>query len=102
VTGAVVVPSAVLFVPGKSVQYYVEYAGGFTSDAARDRILVIRATGEVLPARKVRTVELGDIIFVPTRVMAERLRDRQAEFDAIVRSITAGAIVFRVIDTLVK
>lgn len=102
VTGAVVVPSAVLFVPNKSISYYVEYAGGFTNDAARDRILVIRATGEVLPARKVRTVELGDIIFVPTKVMAERLRDRQVEFDAAVRSITTGAIVYRLIENLVK
>lgn len=102
VTGAVVVPSAVLFTPGKNIAYYIEYAGGFTSDAARDRILVIRATGEVLPAQKVRTVELGDIIFVPTRVMAERLRDRQAEIDAAIRSITTGAIVFRLIETLVK
>lgn len=102
VVGAVVVPSAVLFTPGKNIAYYVEYAGGFTSDAARDRILVIRATGEVLPAPKVRTVELGDIIFVPTKVMAERLRDRQAEIDAAIRSITTGAIVFRLIETLVK
>ncbi|MDW8003167.1 MAG: hypothetical protein RMJ39_11050, partial [Deltaproteobacteria bacterium] len=86
----------------KSVSYYIEYAGGFTNDAARDRILVIRATGEVLPARKIRTVELGDFIFVPTRVMAERLRDRQAEFDAVIRSVTAGAIVFRLIETLAK
>lgn len=102
VTGAVVVPSAVLYTPGKGVSYYVEHAGGFTNDAARDKILVIRATGEVLPARKVRTVELGDIIFVPTRVMAERLRDRQADLDAAIRSITTGAIVFRLIETLVK
>jgi hypothetical protein len=80
----------------------VEYAGGFTSDAARDRILVIRATGEVLPAQKVRTVGLGDIIFVPTKVVAERLRDRQAEIDAVIRSITTGAIAFRLIETLTR
>jgi protein involved in polysaccharide export with SLBB domain len=102
VAGAVMVPSAVLYTPGKGVAHYIEYAGGFTSDAARERILVIRATGEVLPARRVRTVELGDIILVPTKVMAERLRDRQAEFDAAVRSIATGAIVYRLIEALVK
>jgi protein involved in polysaccharide export with SLBB domain len=102
VTGAVVVPSAVLYTPGKGILHYIEYAGGFTSDAARDRILVIRATGEVLPARRVRTVEVGDIILVPTKVMAERLRDRQAEFDAAVRSVTTGAIVYQLIQALVK
>lgn len=102
VTGAVVVPSAVLYAPGKGVSYYVEQSGGYTADAARDKVLVIRATGAVLPARKARTMEVGDIIFVPTRVMAERLRDRQAEFDAAIRSITTGAIVYQLIQTLVK
>jgi len=102
VTGAVAVPSAVLHVAGKGVPYYVERAGGFTADAARDKVLIIRATGEVLPARRARTVELGDIIFVPTKVMAERLRDRQAEFDAAIRSITTGAIVYQLIQALVK
>lgn len=102
VTGAVVVPSAVLYSPGKRVSYYIEQSGGYTSDAARDRVLVIRATGEVLPAGKVRNVEIGDIIFVPTKVMAERLRDRQAEFDAAIRSITTGAIVYQLIQALVK
>lgn len=102
VTGAVMVPSAVLHTPGKRVSYYIERSGGYTSDAARDKVLVIRATGEVLPAQKVRAVELGDIIFVPTKVMAERLRDRQAEFDAAIRSITTGAIVYQLIQALVK
>lgn len=102
VTGAVVVPSAVLHVPGKRISYYIEQSGGYTADAARDKVLVIRATGEVLPAQKARTVELGDIIFVPTKVMAERLRDRQAEFDAAIRSITTGAIVYQLIQALVK
>lgn len=102
VTGAVVVPSAVLHVPGKRVSYYIEQSGGYTADAARDKVLVVRATGEVLPAQKARTVELGDVIFVPTKVMAERLRDRQAEFDAAIRSITTGAIVYQLIQALVK
>jgi hypothetical protein len=56
----------------------------------------------VLPAQKVRSVGLGDIIFVPTKVMAERLRDRQAEIDAVIRSITTGAIAFRLIETLTR
>ncbi len=102
VTGAVVVPSAVLHERGKNIAYYIERAGGYTADAARDRVLVIRANGEVLPASKARTVEVGDIIFVPTKVMAERLRDRQAEFDAAIRSITTGAIVYQLIQALVK
>lgn len=102
VTGAVVLPSAVLYTPGKDVSFYVERAGGVTVDAARDKALVIRATGEVIPIQKVRTIELGDIIFVPTKVMAERLRDRQAEIEVAIRAITSGAIVYQLLRNLVQ
>ncbi len=98
--GAVMVPSAVLFVSGKTVSYYVERSGGFTVDVAKDRILVIRAGGEVLRATARTRVELGDFIFVPSKVMAERLSDRQADIDAISKNITSAGIIFAIIRSL--
>ena len=94
------VPSAVLFAPGKTVSYYVERSGGFTVDVAKDRILVIRAGGEVLRATARTRVELGDFIFVPSKVMAERLSDRQADIDAISKNITSAGIIFAIIRSL--
>ena len=78
---AVMLPSAILFVPGKNVAYYVNLSGGFTVDVAKDRVLLIRAGGEVVKANARTRVELGDIIFAPTKVMAERLTDKQAEIE---------------------
>lgn len=100
--GAVMVPSAVLYVPGKTVSYYVERSGGFTVDVAKDRILVIRAGGEVLRATARTRVELGDYIFVPSKVMAERLSDRQADIDAISKNITSAGIIFAIIRSLLR
>lgn len=102
VAGAVMVPSAVLFAPGKTVSYYVDRSGGFTTDVARDRILVIRANGEVVRATARTRVDLGDYILVPTRVMAERLADRQSDIDAISKNITSAGIIFAIIRTLLR
>ena len=102
VTGAVVVPSAVTYESGRPLSYYTERAGGLTPDAAEDRILLIRATGEVSVATRRSRVDLGDIIFVPTKVMSERLRDRQSEIDTIFRNITSGGIIYAVIRSLLK
>lgn len=101
VTGAVMVPSAVLFVPGKTVAYYVERSGGFTVDVAKDRVLVIRAGGEVVKATARTRIELGDIILAPTKVMAERIADRQAEIDAISKNITSAGVVFAILKSLI-
>lgn len=89
VAGAVTVQSAILHVPGKTVAYYVERSGGLVIDAAKDRVLIIRAGGEVIRANARTKVELGDYILVPTKVMAERLTDKQAEIDTISKNVTS-------------
>jgi polysaccharide biosynthesis/export protein len=100
VVGAVTVPSALLFESGKNVQWYVDRAGGMMSDAQEKMILVFRANGQVIRAKKSTRVELGDRIFVPTKVMAERLTDRQADIDAISRNITNAALLFTIFRAL--
>lgn len=102
IAGAVMVPSAVLFVPGKNVGYYIDRSGGFTVDVAKDRVLLIRASGEVMRATARTRVELGDFIFVPTKVMAERLSDRQSDIDAISKNITSAGIIFAIIKSLLN
>lgn len=100
VTGAVTVQSAILFMPGKSVSYYIDHSGGFTVDVAKDRILLIRANGEIIRANARTKVELGDVILVPTKVMAARISDKQAEIDAISKNVTSAGIIFAVLKSL--
>lgn len=100
VTGAVTVQSAVLFESGRTVSYYVDRSGGFTVDVAKDRILIIRANGEIIRANARTRVELGDVILVPTKVMAARISDKQAEIDAISKNVTSAGIIFAVLKSL--
>lgn len=100
IVGAVVVPSSLIFVPGKNLGHYVDQSGGFLRDADEKSVLVIRANGAVIKATRRTRIELGDHVFVPTRVVAERLTDRQAEIDSITRNVTSAGVLFAVLKSL--
>jgi protein involved in polysaccharide export with SLBB domain len=100
VVGAVIDPRSVVFRPGAKLQYYVDNAGGFTVDAARDKIYVIRAGGGLLPEKKVKQLKPGDLILVPTRIVAERISSRTSEIDTAIRGIATGAIAYKLVTAL--
>ncbi|MCC6443741.1 MAG: SLBB domain-containing protein [Armatimonadetes bacterium] len=102
VEGAVVQPSSLLHVPGQKVDYYVNNAGGYAPDAAPERILVIRANGHIQPIKQVRQVGTGDIIFVPTKVMAQKIKDKWSTFDQALRPITNAALAFRIMQLILR
>lgn len=97
VSGAVFNPQSTIFEPGKNLNFYLNKAGGIVPDGDTRLILIIRANGEVIKARGGTRVELGDMIFVPTKVMAARLSDRQSEIDAVSRNITSAGLIFTII-----
>jgi len=101
VIGAVFNGRAVLFTPGANLDQYVAQAGGFTPDAARDRIVVIHAGGGLLPARNVRSLRPGDVIVVPTRVLAEKLATRRGSaISDLFKGVTNTAIVLKLAGSL--
>jgi protein involved in polysaccharide export with SLBB domain len=102
VVGAVIVPSAVLYVPGQHMAYYVSHAGGPTIDADKDEVLIMRYNGLVIRAKRDTPIMNGDIIFVPTKVMAAHLNDRGEALKELTSSITAGALVLAVLVNLLK
>jgi len=102
VEGAVVQPTSILHIPGQRIDYYINNAGGLTPDAARDRILIIRANGHIQPIKQVRQIGVGDIIFVPTKVMAQKIRDQWASLDRILRPITNAALTLRILQLIIK
>ncbi len=75
VMGEVYTPTAMIFLPGKTIQYYLEKAGGPTSNGDKESIFLIRADGSVISRQQNRgfllrnfysvEVERGDSIFVP-------------------------------------
>jgi protein involved in polysaccharide export with SLBB domain len=101
VIGAVINARAVLFHAGDKVDYYVANAGGFTPDAARDRIVVIHTGGGLIPADKAGPLQPGDVIVVPTKVVAEKISNSHSNgIDDIFRSITSSAIVYKLATSL--
>ena len=102
VVGAVIAPSSALFKPDARLGYYVRNSGGYSIDAAQDRILVIGYNGIVRKGDSHTIIHLGDVIFVPTHVMAEKLSDKQSQIDAISRDVTSGALVLAIILSLLK
>lgn len=100
VVGAVALPSAILYVPGKDPGYYIEKSGWFTTDADKDSVLVIRATGELMRYRRGMRTEVGDVIFVPTRVQALRLRDSGESLANTVQTFTSAASTLAILRSL--
>jgi protein involved in polysaccharide export with SLBB domain len=100
VVGAVALPSAILHVPGKDPGYYIERSGWFTGDADRLGVLVIRATGELLRYRRGMRTEVGDVIFVPTKVQALRLRDSGESLANTVQTFTSAASTLAILRSL--
>lgn len=96
VVGAIFNPRGVLFKPDAGLEHYVAQAGGLTPDAFRERIVVIRAGGGLIPAGKARQLKPGDVIIVPTRVLAEKLgHGKNNGVDNVFRSLTNSAVVFK-------
>jgi protein involved in polysaccharide export with SLBB domain len=68
VSGQVNNPGAILFVPGKKVEYYISQAGGYNWNARKGKVRVIKgSTGQWLKPGKAKRLEPGDTIFVPEK-----------------------------------
>jgi polysaccharide export outer membrane protein len=96
VIGAVIQPRSVAYRSGMSLQYYIDQAGGYTSDAARERGVVIRLGGGLMPINKVKELRPGDVILIPTRVQAAHINDNHSQIDSIFRGLTNGGLIFLV------
>ncbi|MGO8673108.1 MAG: SLBB domain-containing protein [Capsulimonadaceae bacterium] len=96
IVGAVFRSQGVVFRSGEPIQYYIDRAGGFTPDAARDRVLIIHVGGGLIPAQKVHSLQPGDVILVPTGVLAAKIHDHANDFNTIFTSLTTGVLTILV------
>lgn len=66
VLGAVLLPGIVAFEPGRSIEAYVDLAGGYSERADQEDVVVLKAKLETqLEREDVRTLDPGDTIVVP-------------------------------------
>lgn len=92
--GAVVHPVGVVWKPGKQLQFYISQAGGFTFDAAKDSIEIIRAGGGIITAKKVKQILPGDVIYVPTKPVAASIAKHSNAFNDFFKSLTSSVLIY--------
>lgn len=72
VIGSVVTQSAFVFRPGLPFSEYIKMAGGYSKTASKKRTYIMKADGSTVRAfvgNKPRTIEEGDFIVVPEKVV---------------------------------
>jgi protein involved in polysaccharide export with SLBB domain len=67
ISGDVLYPNSVIYVPGKGVNYYIQSAGGYGARAKRSGTYIVYMNGRVDVASKGAKVEPGCEIIVPER-----------------------------------
>ncbi len=68
VSGQVKNPGLITYVPGKDYSYYIEQAGGYSWNARKSKVQLIKATtGERLKPGENDIVEVQDMIFIPEK-----------------------------------
>ncbi len=85
ILGDVMFPNAVAYEAGKGIRYYVNAAGGFSSNAKKSKAYVIYANGSA--ARKYAKIEPGCTIIVPAK--PERRPMQMGEVSAIASASTS-------------
>ena len=67
ISGDVMFPNSVIYVPGKNLKYYVEQAGGYGERAKKNKAFVVYMNGSVAKAKKNTPIEPGCHIVIPSK-----------------------------------
>ncbi|HHM24050.1 MAG TPA: hypothetical protein ENJ23_03325, partial [Bacteroidetes bacterium] len=99
VSGQVVYPGNIPYRPGLKPRDYIALAGGFSWNARKSKIRVIRArTGEWMKLSKVKQLEPGDTIWVPEKPE----RDWWLLFRQVMTVAAQGATLYLVVHTAIS
>jgi polysaccharide biosynthesis/export protein len=72
VIGSVRSPTAVVYREGRDLAYYLSQAGGLNKEADKDEMYIVKADGSSIAGfMKLRKIDAGDTIVVPTKVEAK-------------------------------
>ncbi len=102
ITGAVTIPSAILYRSGTTLREYLLQCGGPMPDASLEQMYIIHADGHLSKGQLNTRLQLGDLVFIPTKIQAARLTDSQTVINNTVGQITNAAILYGVIKALAK
>lgn len=97
ITGDVMFPNTVTYIPGKNWKYYVDQAGGFGKEARKKKSYIVYMNGEVAKAKGNTKIEPGCQIIVPTKG-----GDKVTDWAQIMSISTMSASVATMIATFVS
>ena len=67
IAGDVMFPNTVVYVPGKTMKYYINQAGGYGQQAKKNKAFIVYMNGSVAKAKKNTPIEPGCQIIVPSK-----------------------------------
>lgn len=67
ISGDVMFPNAVVYVPGKKLSYYIDQAGGYGQRAKKGKAFIVYLNGTVAKAKRSTPIEPGCQIIVPSK-----------------------------------
>jgi protein involved in polysaccharide export with SLBB domain len=94
VLGAVQSPGPVFYVPGYSINDYIQRAGGGAPDADFNRAVIISISGAVQPLNKAQAINPGDVIVMASQHQVIQPPRHRSLFDTVT-SLLGIAWVFR-------
>ena len=100
VLGAVYHQRGVQYRAGETLQQYIDETGGYAPDAAKDRIEIIRLGGGLSPAKKAGPIQPGDVIVVPTKVLAATISNHTDVITSFFQSLTSSLLLYRLATVL--
>jgi putative polysaccharide biosynthesis protein len=100
INGAVMFPNTVAYRNGAKLSYYIGQAGGYSSKAKRRHAFIVNINGTVARASKVKDIQPGSEIIVPTK--EDRRKLTPSEMMTIGTSTASLATMVATIVTLFK
>ncbi|MDE6019251.1 MAG: SLBB domain-containing protein [Muribaculaceae bacterium] len=67
VSGDVMYPNTVIYMPGKKLSYYVDQAGGYSESAKKNKAYVVYMNGTIAKIKKNTPIEPGSNIIIPSK-----------------------------------
>lgn len=67
ISGDVMYPNTVIYVPGKNLNYYVDQAGGFGEKAKKNKAFIVYMNGTIAKYKRNTPIEPGSSIIIPSK-----------------------------------
>lgn len=100
ISGDVMFPNAVVYEPGKKLNYYVDMAGGYGQTARKNKAYIVYLNGTVAKAKRSTPIEPGCTIIVPSK--PQRQNTNWEKVLAFATSFSSVAALAATITNIVK